>query len=250
MKFTGSKQRISKYIVPIIQECIDDNKLSTFLDCFVGGANIIDKIKCENRVGNDKNHYLIALWNALKEGFYLQGVEMNEDIYKDIRENPSKYPDEIVAVAGILASYNSKWFAGYAKPHYVSEKCTRHYYEESIKNVESQLPNIQDITFISKDYKDLNIPLTPPIMIYCDPPYANKVGFKDKIDHSEYWEWVRKISMNHYVLCSEYVAPDDFKEVWSGQVRITLDNASRSNATEKLFTYKGGLYDKYIAEKG
>ena len=162
MKFTGSKQRISKYIVPIIQECIDDNKLSTFLDCFVGGVNIIDKIKCENRVGNDKNHYLIALWNALKEGFYLQGVEMNEDIYKDIRENPSKYPDEIVAVAGILASYNSKWFAGYAKPHYVSEKCTRHYYEESIKNVESQLPNIQDITFISKDYKDLNIPLTPP----------------------------------------------------------------------------------------
>ena len=249
MKFTGSKQRISKYIVPIIQECIDDNKLSTFLDCFVGGANIIDKIKCENRVGNDKNHYLIALWNALKEGFYLQGVEMNEDIYKDIRENPSKYPDEIVAVAGILASYNSKWFAGYAKPHYVSEKCTRHYYEESIKNVESQLPNIQDITFISKDYKDLNIPLTP-IMIYCDPPYANKVGFKDKIDHSAYWEWVRKISMNHYVLCSEYAAPNDFKEVWSGQVRITLDNASRSNATEKLFTYKGGLYDKYITEKG
>ena len=162
MKFTGSKQRISKYIVPIIQECIDDNKLDTYIEPFVGGANVIDKVKCKNRIGCDKNKYLIALWKALQNGFDLQSVEMNEDIYKDIRENPSKYPDEIVAVAGILASYNSKWFAGYAKPHYFNEKCTRYYYEESFRNVESQLPNIQDVTFISKDYKDLNIPLTPP----------------------------------------------------------------------------------------
>lgn len=47
----GSKARIAKYIVPILQECIDSNNVNTYIEPFVGGANIIDKIKCKNRVG-------------------------------------------------------------------------------------------------------------------------------------------------------------------------------------------------------
>ena len=50
--------------------------------------------------------------------------------------------------------------------------------------------------------------------------------------------------MNNFVLCSEYSAPNDFTEIWSGEVKITLDNASRSKSVEKLFTYKDGLYAK------
>lgn len=45
MKYMGSKSRIAKDIVPIIQKCIDDNNLETYIEPFVGGANIIDKIK-------------------------------------------------------------------------------------------------------------------------------------------------------------------------------------------------------------
>lgn len=41
----GSKSRIAKDIVPIIQKCIDDNNLETYIEPFVGGANVIDKIK-------------------------------------------------------------------------------------------------------------------------------------------------------------------------------------------------------------
>ena len=86
-------------------------------------------------------------------------------------------------------------------------------------------------------------------MIYCDPPYENTTGFKDKFDHKKYWDWVRKVSINNFVLCSEYQAPDDFIEIWSGEVKITLDNASRSKSIEKLFTYKNGKYVEYI-DKG
>ena len=53
IKFVGSKNRISKYIAPILQKCIDDNGVTTYYEPFVGGANMIDKIRCENRIGNE-----------------------------------------------------------------------------------------------------------------------------------------------------------------------------------------------------
>lgn len=61
----GSKSRIAKHIVPILQECINDNALEVYVEPFVGGANVIDKIKCNTRKGYDKNKYLIALLQGI-----------------------------------------------------------------------------------------------------------------------------------------------------------------------------------------
>lgn len=45
----GSKARIAKDICPIIQKCIDVNNLEIYIEPFVGGLNIIDKVKCKFR---------------------------------------------------------------------------------------------------------------------------------------------------------------------------------------------------------
>lgn len=37
MKYMGSKTRIAKDIVPILQKCIDDNHIKNYLEPFVGG---------------------------------------------------------------------------------------------------------------------------------------------------------------------------------------------------------------------
>lgn len=37
MKYMGSKSRIAKDIVPIIQKTIDDNNINTYIEPFVGG---------------------------------------------------------------------------------------------------------------------------------------------------------------------------------------------------------------------
>ena len=37
MKYMGSKSRIAKYIAPILQECIDSNNVTTYIEPFVGG---------------------------------------------------------------------------------------------------------------------------------------------------------------------------------------------------------------------
>lgn len=61
MKYMGSKSRIAKQIVPIIQNYIDQSTKKAYIEPFVGGANVIDKIVCDYRVGFDINKYLIAL---------------------------------------------------------------------------------------------------------------------------------------------------------------------------------------------
>ena len=42
MKYMGSKNRLSKELVPIIQKYIDSNNSKLYIEPFVGGANIID----------------------------------------------------------------------------------------------------------------------------------------------------------------------------------------------------------------
>ena len=59
MKYMGSKNRYAKEIIPIILE----NRKSldqAYVEPFVGGANIIDKIEGV-RIAGDKNRYLISL---------------------------------------------------------------------------------------------------------------------------------------------------------------------------------------------
>lgn len=80
MKYMGSKSRIAKYIVPILQECIDSNNVTTYIEPFVGGANIIDKIRCQERIGSDINPYLIALLKRVQEGKPLLD-EVSKDTY-------------------------------------------------------------------------------------------------------------------------------------------------------------------------
>ena len=44
MKYIGSKAKIAKHIVPIIQEYIDKNNINSYVEPFVGGANDIAEV--------------------------------------------------------------------------------------------------------------------------------------------------------------------------------------------------------------
>ena len=68
MKYVGSKNRLSKDLAPIIQSYIT-NETEGYLEPFVGGANMIDKIKCNKKIGTDNHKYLIAVLKKLSEGW-------------------------------------------------------------------------------------------------------------------------------------------------------------------------------------
>lgn len=65
MVYMGSKRRVAKYIVPIIQEYIDCG-YDTYIEPMVGGGNIIEHIQCKNRIGYDINPYLKGAKYGLK----------------------------------------------------------------------------------------------------------------------------------------------------------------------------------------
>jgi len=50
IKYLGSKSRIAKHIVPILQKEIDDNNINTYIEPFCGGCNLVDKIECDRRI--------------------------------------------------------------------------------------------------------------------------------------------------------------------------------------------------------
>lgn len=61
-----------------------------------------------------------------------------------------------------------------------------------------------------------------------------------KMNYQDYWEWVRKISINNYVFCSEQKAPEDFISVWEQKATRTMNKENNFKATEHLFIYKDG----------
>ena len=66
MKYMGSKNRIAKYILPIMLKDRKENQY--WVEPFVGGANMIDKVD-GLRIGADFNAYNICLFKGIQDDF-------------------------------------------------------------------------------------------------------------------------------------------------------------------------------------
>ena len=248
MKYMGSKSRIAKHIVPIIQKYIDDTNCKYYLEPFVGGANIIDKVKCNNRIGSDSNKYLIALLQRAQANEPLL-TSVSKELYDTARTafnngNDTKFSDWEMGNIGFLASYNGRWFdGGYAKSGYEKTKNGeryRDYYREAKDNLLAQAPNLKGIKFICKDYRYYNEVNLKGFVIYIDPPYQNTKQYANAtdFDYEEFWEIMRDWSKENIVLISELNAPDDFECIWEQEVSRSIKANDKSKSTEKLFIYK------------
>lgn len=236
----GSKSRIAKSIVPIIQEYIDNNEIANYIEPFCGGANVIDKIRCKNRIASDINPYLIALLKRVqdKENLY---DEVPKELYDKVRTSfnnrDNAYADWEYGNIGFLASYNRRFFdGGYAKSGYEKLKNGnqryRDYYKESKDNILSQ--NLEEIVFMTCDYRSLN---PTEAVIYCDPPYENQKQYANSLhfDYDEFWEYMRLWSKNNIIIVSELNAPEDFKCIWESSVSRSIKATDKSRSIEKLF---------------
>lgn len=248
MKYMGSKSRIAKHIVPIIQKYIDDYRVEKYVEPFVGGANVIDKIQCGEKYGYDKNKYLIALLKRVQNGENLYS-EVPRELYNKARTafnncDTSEFEDWEIGNIGFLASYNGRWFdGGYAKTVYEKTKNglrLRNYYEESKNNLLNQSEDLKNIKFYSCDYKDsINLPYDNGMVIYCDPPYQGTKQYANALsfDYEEFWQTIREWSKYNIVLVSEQNAPDDFECIWEQEVSRSIKASDKSKSVEKIFKY-------------
>ena len=245
MKYMGSKSKIAKDIIPIIQSFITDNTVG-YLEPFVGGANVIDKIDCNIKVGCDKQKYLIALLQNLDKLHTLPQI-ITKEHYSDVRDcyntgnKNVKYEDWYIGAIGFLSSYNGRFFdGGYAGIVKTKIGNERNYYAEAKKNLENQIKDLDGIRFFNKEYNEINKNISGWV-IYCDPPYKNtkQYGSSKGFNHDDFWEWCRVMSKNNIVIISEQEAPIDFKCIWEQDVNRTIDNKKSVKVTEKLFIYTG-----------
>jgi DNA adenine methylase len=230
----GSKARIAKDILPIILK--DRESDQWYIELFVGGANLIDKVEGK-RAGFDINPYLIEALKLIRdnpESLPKDNKEFTEQMYKDIKNNKDANR-ALTGIAGFSYSYGAKWFGGWRR----DSEARRDYVAESYRNALIQSPKLQGVHFATASYDRVPLPKSPAI-IFCDPPYANTTKYKDKFDHDKFWQWCRETSKIHKVFICEYTAPDDFECIWSKEIisSLTKDTGSKKGI-ERLFIYKG-----------
>lgn len=230
MKYMGSKNRIAKYILPIILKDRKPNQY--YVEPFVGGGNMIDKVD-GLRIGADSNKYaiegLISIRDWIDE-LPKDNKEFTEDMYKALRKDDT-YKHK--GYASFQFSFGNKFMGGYAKNNSNTD-----YVAQGYRSAIKQSPLLQGVSLVNVSYDKLII-LSDSI-IYCDPPYEGTTKYKDKFNHNEFWEWCREKSREgHKVFISEYNAPNDFECIWEKEVISTLNKNSKDIKIEKLFIYIG-----------
>jgi len=158
-------------------------------------------------------------------GGWIPDTGVSEEQYRAIRNDPERYPPEIVAFVGFGCSWGGKWFGGYARGNggdYSAMTC---------RTLMRQRDQIYGTRFYHADYRYL-----PQIdaVWYFDPPYAGTTGYQSTFDSIAFWQYVNGIKSPVFV--SEYKAPPQWKIVWEKTTYTKLQQGKLSRGRiERLF---------------
>ena len=211
---------------------LEGRTTETWVEPFVGGANMIDKVEGK-RIGFDNNEYLIELFHYVQNGGLIENRIITKEHWYSVKENLDNYPKWYIGLVGVLGSYNGNWFSAYGGESKTKEGGYRNYFDEGIRGFLKQ--DISNIDFMFSDYTDIEIPLNS--IIYCDPPYQLKnKRYKEHFNSEIFFNWCReKTKEGNKVFISEYNAPIDFKCIWEKEISKT-NPKQKVNKIERLFT--------------
>lgn len=240
----GSKARIAKHILPIILESRIEGQW--YVEPFVGGANMIDKVT-GSRAGYDLNQWVVDALKFIRDcELPKNNLEFTEDDYRGCAEavRSRVEPPKGRGLAGyalISFSFGAKWIGGWTRGKN-SKGGQRDYVAEQYRGNTKQKPLLQGVRLGCCSYDQIALP--PKSIIYCDPPYEGTTKYKDDFDHEMFWAWCReKAAEGHRVFISEYSAPADFVCVWSKELGVSVaKDGGHKKATEKLFIHESQMF--------
>ena len=232
MRYTSGKTFIGGGIAKAI---FQREKSGSLVSLFCGGLSVeralskyFDVIIC-----NDKQEYLIALYQAVQSG-WIPPEEITEEQYKYVRD----HKDESKPLSGFVGfgcSFGAKWFAGYGRSDRGRFPCA-----ESRRAVLRDINTLKDTLFTNLDYRDVTVP--ERCIVYADPPYIGKTtgyGLKESFDTAAFWQWCRDVP--HKVYVSELTAPNDFVPVWEHETRRQMSemiDKKKRTAVERLYIHE------------
>ena len=193
-----------------------------------GGGNIIDKVKCKNKIGCDVHRNLIALLKKVQEDVSDIPDCILESEYRAVKTNRCDYPDWYVGLVGFCASFGAKYFGGYARNGKGDNSGS--WSRGAIANLKKQSHNLKDISFFCKDFRDIDIERLSDYVVYCDIPYRNTTRYSTIVfPYEEFYDWCSVLSRKNTVLVSEYDMPSDFKCIMEIPHRTLLDSNKTTN---------------------
>jgi len=230
MQYLGGKSRIAKEISNIINYYSNDK---TFVSLFCGACSIESMVVAEHKILNDSHPYLIALLEAVQNGYEMP-EQITKEQYYDVKANPDR-DMALTGFVGFGCSFGAKWWGGYA-----ANNAGTNYAKQAKNSLLRKMENLKDAEILCDDYRNIKIPNDS--VVYCDPPYAGTTGYSNTGDfsHEDFWNYMREISKNNIVFISEIHAPDDFEVHWEKSIKRVLDKNKDNNfdSVEKLFKLK------------
>ncbi len=216
-----------------------------YVEPFVGGGNVIDKV-FGNRKAADSNQHVIDALCFIRDGkIPKNNNEFTENDYNLAAKmarggDLAGYDDGLYSYALIAFSFGAKWLGGWSRGKN-SKGEQRDYVAEQYRANIKQKPLLQGVCFEHSSYEELEIPKNS--IIYCDSPYKGATGYKDKFDHDKYYEWCRlQVKNGHNVFISEYNAPADFVCVWQQELKVSVaKDGKQKTALEKLFVHESQI---------
>lgn len=178
MKYMGSKNRIAKHLLPIMLDECEKHGITTWVEPFVGGANMIDKVpETFDRIGYDLNPHTIAALTGIRDHVDEFPDFVSEEFYKSIKKTEA-HP--INSWIRFECSFGAKLDNGYAR-----NAKGANYAQMGLNLALKQSPKIQSVQFISDSYENLDF---EDCLIYCDPPYQGTTGYKTgSFDHDKFF---------------------------------------------------------------
>lgn len=231
IKYLGGKTKYAKTILEVI---LPGNTHRDYWEPFVGSAAFLVHVPTTlTRSANDKNPFLVAMHEAVRDG-WTPPTEITEEQYKHIKQHPSQYPMGLVGFVSIGCSFGAKMWGGYARGKN-AKGVARNYAAESVREVAATVDGLKGVTLYNLDYQELPIP--DGALVYCDPPYAGTTDYGDyKASVGDFWRWCDSlIKRNCQVFVSGYRSnkPSAWDVAWSTEVITSVDNSNGKTAKWK-----------------
>ena len=232
MHYLGGKFRIAKRIASFL-ELIAKHSFegdATYIEPFVGGANILTAVNFKSRIASDYNASLVHMYRALQLG-WVPPDNVSYEEYAWYKKNGEIF-DPLTAFIGIGCSFSGKWFGGYARSD------GRNYALNAKNSLLKIKKGIEDVRLVAGSYDTFN---PKQALIYCDPPYNNTTGYSGvpKFDHCSFYRTVRHWTSSNVIVVSEYEMPSDFDCVLEIETKtdMRVRGGMKENRTEKLFMH-------------
>lgn len=223
MQYFGGKQRISTQIARFI-DSVHTHTHTHYVEPFCGSCNVASKVNIQNKILNDKNPYLIAMFKSLQNGWIPPEIVTENDYY--IAKQNQDIEPHVAGFVGFACSFAGKFWGGYARDG--KDVNSGNYALRGKNSILNKMKTLMNAEFTCSDFLDLDY---NNCLIYCDSPYKDTTPYYKKIlgefPYDEYIKWVQEQSKKNIVLVSEY------KHNVPQHVNIVLEIPSKTSIRDK-----------------